>query len=166
MRLFIAVHFSDEVKNTLLDAIGSLKKQTASANFTREENLHLTLAFIGESTRVRDISDCIDSLDCKKFSLTVGGCGNFGNLWWVGIEKNPTLSDIAENLQDSLRQKGFSIEKRPFKPHITIAREVAAKGRISLSVPKKSMIVERISLMKSERINGKLTYTEIYGRSI
>lgn len=166
MRLFIAVNFSEEIRGTLLKAIQEIKSQAISGNFTRPENLHLTLAFIGESDHIKEIQKVIDSLNAHAFELTIGGFGHFGNLHWVGIDNNPELKVLAENLRNGLRDSGFNIEDKAFKPHITIARELQTNEPVRLSVPKKSMTVSRISLMKSERINGKLTYTEIYGRSL
>jgi 2'-5' RNA ligase len=89
MRLFIAIRFSDEVKNVLLDSICQLRRQAVSGNFTRPENLHLTLAFIGESTDLTSIRAAMDRTAVMPFDLTVGGAGHFGNLYWVGIEANP-----------------------------------------------------------------------------
>ncbi len=166
MRLFIAVNFSDEIKNSLLRYIDDLKKASLSGNFTRKENLHLTLAFIGETSRVSAVKACIDSVPFEAFPLSLYGSGRFGDLWWVGIKKEPRLSVLAEDLCESLREKGFKIEKRAFKPHITAARELKTDGEIrSREVTAASMTVKRISLMKSERINGRLVYTEIYGRN-
>lgn len=163
MRLFIAMHFSEPVKERLYSAMQQLKSQAVSANLTRPENLHLTLAFIGESTRVAPIREAIREADPPlPLMLSVGGAGRFGDLWWVGIEENPALTRYALRLQDTLRSKGFPIEKRDFRPHITIARQVVSKSPIRLSVPCTAMTVGHVSLMKSERIRGKLTYTEIY----
>lgn len=166
MRLFIAVSFSDEIKKLLLDAIEELKSKAACGNFTRRENLHLTLAFIGETNRTADIIRCIDSVSASSFTLTFGGCGRFGDLRWAGIKRSEELSALAENLQNALREDGFRIEKREFKPHVTLAREVMSDARITLTIPTANMDVRRISLMKSERVNGRLLYTEIYGRNL
>lgn len=166
MRLFIAVHFSKEVKYALLSAIEELKAQTVKGSFTRPENLHLTLAFIGESENVSAIRGVIDRCAAPAFEMAISGAGHFGNLYWVGIEKNQKLNSLAENIRTELRRSGFEIENRAFKPHITIARQIEAAGPVSLSIERKAMTVSRISLMKSERINGKLTYTEVYGRDL
>ena len=48
MRLFVAIQFSPAVRSTLLEAVETLRRQ-GSGRFTRPENLHLTLAFIGET---------------------------------------------------------------------------------------------------------------------
>lgn len=164
MRLFIAIHFSKEVKNVLYSAINELKVQAVSGNFTSPDNLHLTLAFIGESDKVSAVRAAIDSCAVSSFDMAVSGAGHFGNIYWVGIESNPKLKALAEDLQFKLRKSGFDIENREFKPHITIARQVEANKPVSISVKRTVMTVSRISLMKSERIRGKLTYTEVYGR--
>ena len=164
MRLFIAVCFSDEVKNILLETIKKLRGQTLSGNFTRPENLHLTLAFIGESNKIEAIRKAIDACELPPFTITVGGFGNFGDLYWVGIEKNAVLTTLAKDLHNNLRAGGFDIESRPFKPHITVARQVKSPAFVSLAVPTTTMTISHISLMKSERINGRLTYTELYRR--
>ena len=166
MRLFIAINFSDEIKRLLLGAIDELKEQSVSGNFTKSENLHLTFVFIGESGRVTDIKNCIDSVAAERFTLSVGGSGRFGDIWWAGIKKSAELSALADGLQKALFESGFSIDKREFKPHITLAREVKSSGSVTLNVPSAGMTVGRISLMKSERINGRITYTEVYGRKL
>lgn len=166
MRLFVAVNFSDEMKHCLIKAVEELRKQCSYGNYTREENLHLTLAFIGETTRVSDVIRVIDGLDVRGFDMTLSGFGNFGKLYWAGIEDNPRLNLLAMELQDGLRDVGFDIEKRSFKPHITLAREIESKKRPDITVPKISAEVGRISLMRSDRIGGKLCYREVYGRDI
>lgn len=164
MRLFIAINFSEEIKKVLINAIDELRCQAVSGNFTRPENLHLTLAFIGESEDVAAIRKVIDSVPAAPFDIATSGAGHFGDLYWIGIEKNPQLEDLAENIRSELRCAGFRIEDRKFKPHITVARQLAANNPVSINVPKTRMTVSRISLMKSERIGGRLLYTEVYGR--
>ena len=166
MRLFIAIQFTKEVKSCLITAIEQLKMQAVSGNYTSPDNLHLTLAFIGESDKVSAICDAIDRCAVPSFDMAVSGSGHFGDLYWVGIENNPKLKALAESLQNELRENGFDIEKRAFKPHITLARRLEAKAPVSINVRRTAMTISRISLMKSERIGGKLTYTEIYGREL
>lgn len=166
MRLFVAILFSPQVREVLLGAIDSLRAQAVSGSFTRPENLHLTLAFIGESEDPEAAAKAVDAAAGPPFFLAVRGFGHFGDLWWVGIEKNPALTGLAESLQESLRRHGFHVDKRPFRPHITLARRVEPRGDVQLSIPRTGMTVGRVCLMKSERIRGILTYTEIYGREL
>ena len=166
MRLFVAINFSKDVKKALLAAIDELKGQAVSGNFTSPDNLHLTLAFIGESERASAICGAIGRCAVPPFDLAVSGGGHFGNLYWAGIENNPKLKALAKSLQNDLCENGFDIENRAFKPHITLARQLEANKPVSINVKRTAMTVSRISLMKSERINGRLTYTEVYGREL
>ena len=166
MRLFIAIKFSAEIKKELINQIEDLKNKAFRGNFTRVENLHLTMAFIGESNRIQDIKKIIDSIKSESFDIKLSGSGRFGSLYWIGIEKEPRLFAIAEYLRETLDKNGIPVDKKPFSPHITIAREVVSDAPIKLMVKQTSMSVTKISLMRSDRINGKLTYTEIYSKEL
>lgn len=163
MRCFIAIPFPDAVKASLLDCMQQLRQQTRSASYTQPENLHLTLAFLGETDRIASMQEAMQAAaPVRPFSMTLEGSGCFQALWWVGIERNPILAKLAERLQNELRARGFALERRFFRPHITIARQVAAEAPVSLTVPSTSMLVDRICLMKSHRVAGKLIYTSLY----
>lgn len=165
MRLFVAVRFSPEIEFALLEVIASLRRD-GSGNFTRPENLHLTLAFLGETEDLAGAKDALDeAVSGGPFSLTVGGFGSFNDLLWVGIEENPGLRALALNVQDALRRRGFPIERRSWKPHITVARQYRGSCP-RLGVPNRTMTVSRVSLMKSERLNGVVTYNEVYRQEL
>ena len=171
MRLFISIDFTEEVKDVLKDAVKQLRRQTRSAGFTREENLHLTLAFIGEVEEddVYDIIEIMKHTDMKPFDISVSGSGHFGDLWWIGINKKGSLAKLADHLKKQLRDAGFDIDNKKFKPHITVARRVVPNKThddIKLSIPETSMTVDGFSLMKSERIDGRLTYTELFWKAL
>ena len=160
MRLFAAIQFSPAVKSALLEAIAALRHQ-GTGTFTRPENLHLTLAFIGETEDLPGAKAALDAACVGgPVSLTVGGLGHFNDLWWTGVRENPKLEKLALAVQRALREQGFSIEKRAWKPHVTLVRRWRGP-RPSVTVRETSMRAERVSLMKSERVNGKLTYTEV-----
>ena len=163
MRLFVAVNFTPEMKDALEKAARNLREQSVSGNFTRRENLHMTLAFIGETNEVVRAKAALDKCKGPGFEIALRGTGRFGDLYWVGTENSAELSALASKVRSALKSEGFVLERSAFKPHITIARRVTVKGKADFEAPHARMRVRRISLMKSERINGKLTYTEIYG---
>lgn len=175
MRLFIAVNFTPEIKSSLSNVIRGLKSQTIKGNFTPSENLHLTIVFIGETTKVDLIKQAMDSISAPSFTLGMGGFGCFpreeGNIYWVGVEMNNTLYSIYEQLSTKLLKCGFGLEKRAFKPHLTIGRQVVLNNDFNREAFAKTispikMKVTAISLMKSERLGGKLVYTEIYKKEL
>ena len=175
MRLFIAINFDENTKNHLCSIIDGLREQSVSGNFTKRPNLHVTLHFLGETTKINEIKSAIDSVTAPPFELTLDGFGGFNQrgsmLYWVGIKQNQYLKQCYDELYSSLSNHGFKLDNRPYKPHLTIGREVETvpgfdKRQFSGSIKPYNYHVGRISLMKSERIRGVLTYTEIYGRDL
>lgn len=163
MRLFIAVLFDDKIKGTLLRAVSDLRAQADTGVFTRPENLHLTLAFLGEARGPAAANEAICAAAGDRFPLTVGGCGRFGDLWWAGVRETPPLSALSRRLRRELTSRNVSFDQKPFRPHITLARQLQAAEPVRISVPEQTMTVSRVSLMKSERVCGKMVYTEIGG---
>ena len=168
MRLFIAINFDDAAVAEML-AVQDRLRAYGSGNFTREENLHLTLAFLGEvdAADLDEVKACMDEITMRRLRLDFSRVGCFrrdSELWWIGAEENKVLSGIQRRLVNALKDAGLPVDDKRFKPHITLAREMNV-GKLSTEdlLPEPfSTEVDAISLMLSERINGKLTYTEIY----
>ena len=166
MRLFVAILFTPEIKAELVAAIKRLRRAADGGNFTHPENLHLTLAFIGETNRASDVLKAMEEARPEAFELELSGkLGRFrqkgGDILWAGVAENPRLAEYAGRLADALRQKGFKIDGRAFVPHITLGRQVMLLGNPEVEIKRLSMKCDRVSLMRSDRIAGKLKYTEI-----
>ncbi len=170
MRLFIAINFNDETKQKLIESIQTIKRHTDKGNFTKQENLHLTLVFIGETNKVSTVKAAMDKIDAHSFRLTIGNIGKFsrggGDIYWAKADKHPTLAGIQRQLTDNLRHAGFEMENRDYVPHITLGREVVLRGNPVFDPIDLSVDVSKISLMKSERKGGMLAYTEIYSKKL
>jgi RNA 2',3'-cyclic 3'-phosphodiesterase len=176
MRLFIAVLFDEEIKASLSETAERLKREAIGGTFTNKENLHLTVNFIGETERLEEVKEAmreaLEVLRAESFPLVLGGFGRFkrseGDIYWVSVEREEVLWRIQKELVMRLRAAGFyDIDDRDYKPHITLGRRVKVNQSFdsqafARSIQPMSMKVERISLMKSERVVGKLTYTEIF----
>ena len=143
MRLFVAIRPSPAVRDVLLDAEAALRRQ-GRGTFTRPENLHLTLAFLGEVEDPASVREALAAA-CTggAFSLTVGGLGRFEDLWWAGIRDNERLEALALRVQNALRQAGFSVERRPWRPHITLVRRWRGP-RPRLTVPDTVDLLDRL----------------------
>ena len=176
MRLFIAVNFSDEIKSRIIEVQESLRSQSTRGNFTRPENLHLTLAFIGETPeeKLETIYAIIDDIRPPSFEVVFNRTGCFTHsrkeLWWIGAESGgsglSSLKSIHARLIRDLLDAGFPVDQRPFNAHITLAREVKHLNPIVLDCPEIILKVNRVSLMKSEHLKRVLTYTELMGRDL
>jgi len=168
MRLFIAINFPREIKTIIAKVRDNLKNDALRGNFTFDENLHLTLMFLGEcDARQADaVKTVMESAVFPEFTLVLDKVGYFrrngGDTWWIGLKENRYLTDLQADLSARLIQKGFTLESRKFVPHVTIGREVKMRpGFIQPEVPPAGFNVTDVDLMKSERINGKLTYTQV-----
>ena len=132
MRFFLAVNFSSGFKTQLLNHILILKKTYPKLKWIREENIHITIKFIGEieKEKLDCISDSLDSLQCSKFNLStnslIGAFPKLSNprVIWVGIsdEARKKLVSIYDQVEVVSEKCGFPKEARKFSPHLTIAR--------------------------------------------
>lgn len=165
LRLFVAVNFDKIMLDSLCGAVESLKAQSESGVFTKKENFHITLAFIGETDRLEDVKRVVSETVFRPFEISLGKPGRFkrdgGDIRYVSAEGNG-LSELAGDIAARLRKVGFYIEDRAFTPHITLGRQVVGKSGVPLDIVPASMTVNRVSLMKSERVNGGMKYTEMF----
>lgn len=173
MRLFIAINFTDEVKDSLLQMIGDLRSQSLEGRFPQKEHMHLTLAFLGEvpEERLDDIKKVMDRSGGKPLLIEISGFGKYtrrcDTLYWCGLSDNTELKNARERLVLSLKEEGIPVDEKAFNPHITLGRKCVMKEGFSEKefgdkIPKIRMLVEAVSLMKSEQKDRKLFHTEIY----
>ncbi len=170
MRLFIAINFDEQTKKNII-SVQSRLRRLGQGSFSLPQNLHLTLAFLGEIEPKREIEirSLMDTLTIPQMHLTFDRVGCFnrdgGDIWWTGLASSKELCNIQRQLCESLRECGFSIEDRRFSPHITLGRQVILNSepdRAKLLGSPFSTDADTISLMQSERVRGKLTYNERY----
>ena len=161
MRLFIAIQLSEEMKTSVVGTMHTLKKAGVKGTYVPVQNLHLTLAFIGETKEKEAVKAALQTVSFKPFRLSFSEMGTFEDLLWVGIKGNQGLSKLAKDVAGALDQAGISYDRKKFVPHITIIRRMAGKWK-QVPSPKGEMMVKKISLMKSEQKDGKRVYTEIF----
>ena len=160
MRLFIAVQLSDEMKASVTGAMHELKKAGVKGSYVPSQNLHLTLAFIGETKETAAIKAAMETISFKPFRLSLSEMGTFGDLLWVGLKGNQGLSALVRSVRGALDAAGISYDDKKFVPHITIVRK--ATGRIpAVTVPEETMSVGHIAVMRSDRIKSGMLYTEV-----
>ena len=164
MRLFIAIPLSPHLKTALIRTQEALRTRGVQGNFTYTENLHLTLAFIGEYPDPEPVLEVLSSVPFVPFSLTLDGLGAFHQVWWAGIRENPELDTYVKRLRHALAEAGIPYDRKRFSPHITLVRKPAGRGEEALSglhFEGESMTVERISLFRSDRGKRGMIYTEV-----
>ncbi len=160
MRLFVALQLSDELRRPLTSAMHDLKKSGVKGNYVPTPNLHLTLAFIGETDDIAAVKEALSEVSFKPFRLTLSDMGCFGDILWAGVKGNQGLSGSAKLVREALDRAQISYDRKKFEPHITLIRKMSGNWK-KVPSPKGEMTVKKISLMKSSMKDGKRVYTEI-----
>jgi len=150
-RVFIAIELPGNVRARLAEHIKSLRDsiRDVRASWSREDNLHLTLKFLGEIpiARVEELSAAasIAATKVEPFEIVVEGCGSFPprgqpRVLWIGIDDpSEKLSELHRALEDECAKAGFTHEPRPFQPHLTIARLRQPQGSRQLAARHKEI---------------------------
>ena len=160
MRLFIAIELSKPMKDALVGAQNEMYDGGVRGNFTPEENLHLTLAFIGEFPEAEPVLEALRAVSFRPFCLGLEGLGCFGDLWWAGMQPSPPLAALAKKVRHVLAEGGIPFDRKRFSPHITLLRR--ARGSMpGIRLEEAGMTVEAFSLMRSDRGRNGMIYTEL-----
>jgi len=123
-RLFVAIRPPEKVRDLLIDAMD----EGPGLRWVGEDNLHLTLRFIGEVERplASDVAVALDRIRFPGFELRISGVGRFdqkgGGALWAGIEPRKLVVDLAAKVDRACQAACLEPERRAFFPHITLAR--------------------------------------------
>ena len=114
MRLFIAIQLNQKMKQLVSDVQDTFRWQQVKGNYTPEENLHITLAFIGEYGDPDEILELMQKVSFKSFSITMDKVGCFDELWWTGLEESSELEALVKNIRHVLADAGIPYDKKKF----------------------------------------------------
>lgn len=128
MRLFVALTPPDEVTETLRVTTAALRELAPKLRWTRPEQWHVTLVFLGEvdDGLVGELSRRLERAATRHppLSLSLGGGGRFGNrvLWTQVQGDRDNLRRLAGSAAAAARRSRLPVEDRPYRPHVTLAR--------------------------------------------
>ena len=167
MRLFIAVNFNEDTRAGLVRLRDGLRARSERGSFTEAENLHLTLAFLGEcgAEQAEMVKVIMEEFRFDPFPISINRVRRFersGGIWWAGLEECEPLINLQSGLAGKLIDAGFGIDKRGYVPHITLGREVVTSAE-PWEVEPFGEVVAGIELMGSKRGNSRLIYEVLYG---
>lgn len=149
MRLFIAVELPAELLARLEQGLGGARETAPRARWVKGPAMHLTLAFLGEvdPTRAAEVGSSVmeGAASAAPFSLSFRGGGTFGKsatprVLWLGISQGfAPLEALHASLWRALIPRGFPAERRPFHPHLTLARAKAPRGDPALAAAREAL---------------------------
>ncbi|HZG08823.1 MAG TPA: RNA 2',3'-cyclic phosphodiesterase [Allosphingosinicella sp.] len=125
-RLFVAIRPPRPIREHLL----GLMQGVADARWQDEEQLHLTLRFIGEvdGRTADDVDATLSSVRHPPFTIALSGLGAFERrgsplALWAGVAPHDSLKALHKKVDQALvRGAGLEPERRAYLPHITLAR--------------------------------------------
>jgi 2'-5' RNA ligase len=161
-RVFCAVAVPHNLHGRLTTHINRVRDAVpdARASWSRADNIHLTLKFLGEISlpRVAKLSEAS--------SRSVGGLAPFkivfeqtgvfpphgpSRVLWIGVKDlEGKLGELHERLEDAAARLGFQKEPRPFHPHLTLARLRKPQHARTLASAHKAMEFEPAEIDVSE----------------
>lgn len=147
LRVFTALPLPDPVA----DAACAEMTGVPDANWRPRENLHITLGYYGEldERSVEELDSALGRIRIAPFELQLAGAGRFGGAEpssiWLGVADSAPLHDLARQCRRAAREAGVDMEKRAYKPHVTLAYlpKAVELGRVQ-------RFEQRLSLFRSQ----------------
>jgi RNA 2',3'-cyclic 3'-phosphodiesterase len=169
-RLFVAVRPPDFIRELLLAAMGGI----SGARWQRDEQIHLTLRFIGEVDRHRagDVHAALGGIHHPRFEIALHGVGTFERRGqpetiWAGVAPHEPLKTLHNKIDAGLARVGVEPEQRAYFPHITLARLKRSSGSVrglleqSGGLASPLFPVDAFSLFESVLTPEGAAYTEV-----
>ena len=161
MRLILAIVPDGTVRSALERMQTDLRRARVGGNYTKAENLHLTLAFIGEYSDPERVLEVARTVPFTPFSLALDGFGCFGELYWCGLRPCPALDAYVRRLRRALAEAGIPFDRKRFSPHITLLRRARFDRLPAVDVPQAAMVADSVVLMRSDRGSDGMIYTAL-----
>ena len=181
-RLFVAVELPDEIRAALAALQDELRRHVPEGlRWVRQEGIHLTLKFLGETPaeRLPAIQQALEQAAgaSRPHALSLGGLGTFGSgsrpqVLWIALDGDvDATSALQQQVEGGLEPLGYSRERRPFAPHLTLARVRPESARAvaaplggaleAVRPPRGEMQVRELALMRSFLRPGGAVYRAV-----
>jgi 2'-5' RNA ligase len=133
LRLFVAIRPPEPVRAQLLAAMGGV----GGARWLSDDQLHLTLRFIGEVDRhlAEDVHAALGALHHPRFEIALAGIGSFERrgepaTLWAAVAPREDLQRLHGKIDQALVRAGVAPDRRAYVPHITLARIPRGAGPV------------------------------------
>lgn len=181
-RTFIALEMNELIQSHLEGVIHQVAEALPRLNWVDPVGIHLTLAFLGEldaaQLKLAMQATAAAAQQGEPFSYRLTRINIFGSprqprVVWMGIEeKSSSLVRLHSALNQELEQRDFATEKRPFSPHLTLARvknplsaaereclQDILTGKQTEFISSDVYPVQSLNVMKSELRRSGVEYT-------
>jgi len=140
MRLFVALDIDAEIRSRLAAFRDHMRPLAPEVRWVGPETFHITLQFLGETTKLEEIKDALRGVAGAPVGLQFAGTGFFPaakspRVFWVGIHADEYLQPLVASIGAALKPLGFKRDELPFTPHLTLARAGSGRPRRTFGEP-------------------------------
>ena len=165
MRLFIALDFDADTTESLCKLQVLLRENGVEGNYTKPENLHMTLAFIGEYGNPDEVLDVLESVPVRSVPISFSDVYIYREMCLVSIARNPGLESYVRRLRRALAESGIPFDKKNFNAHITLVRRAVLKNGLPENLLKESGLdttdADTVKLFQSTQGKHGMIYTAL-----
>ncbi|GAA0332711.1 RNA 2',3'-cyclic phosphodiesterase [Bacillus carboniphilus] len=154
---FFAVPLPADVKQRIHEECESLSQELLFHKWVHQEDYHITLAFLGGAD-FGQVKEAMASMrqplqQLSPFTLTLDSLGVFGKpqnprIFWLGVKESSVLNKTRDVVYKACESAGFSLDKRPFSPHITVARKWIGSENFDLSLLNHTALTDTFTVDK------------------
>lgn len=130
---FLAVPIEEKHRTILQNWIQSRKSALPFKSWVHPEDYHITLAFLGDvhpGSRLNDLIKNVKEMtkNSGQFEISLKGIDIFGKtesprIFWASVEQSASLYQLQTQIVKACEETGFQLDRKPFHPHITLARK-------------------------------------------
>ncbi len=168
MRCFVALWPDHAARKRLVAVTREQQRRFPRARAMRPDNLHLTLAFIGEldTARAAQVAAELDRLPFESFTWTLDAVGAFdrARVLWAAGPDCVALAALAQRVRALLDVMHMPYDRKPFVAHVTLLRELTRDEARRAAAPIAPPIVwraDRPQLLQSAQRDGRLCYERV-----
>jgi 2'-5' RNA ligase len=169
MRLFVALDIDAEIRARIARFLEGVQPFAPEPRWVKPESLHVTLKFIGETPDLDRIRGALREVKARAVTTSFRGTGFFpaprsARVFWIGIEADAALAELAQKIEDALTPLGIEKESRAFTPHLTLARSGSGRPRREKGDPRNrqfELLQKRLAAMPPPQF-GTMTAREFY----
>lgn len=161
LHYFVAITLPNHIKEMLSNYKEEMQEELPFRSWVHKEDYHVTLSFLGSATeeQLEGIKNGLQTLIQMK--RTIVHITRIFNVWygrqaayfWAKVRGNQDLFQLQKRVHVMCEENGFSLETRPYHPHITVARKWVGEEKFNLEhikeVPEISFQADTITLYES-----------------
>lgn len=172
-RLFVALRPPPVIR----DALADIQDGVPGARWQDDEQLHLTLRFLGSVDRpvAEDVAAALAGVHAPAPAVALAGVGRFEQrgrteALWAGLAPHDALAALHRKVDQALVRAGLAPETRAYLPHVTLARlprgagaepEVAAWLQRNAALSSTPFVLPHLILYESHLGRAGATYEPV-----